>query len=48
MTAAYTGSAPAEGATVPAAAVMRLLHDLNGLLSPIVGFTELLEAGALP
>ena len=48
MTVAYGGNAPAEGATVPAEAVARLLHDLNGLLSPIVGFTELLAAGTLP
>ena len=33
---------------MPAAAVARLIHDLNGLLSPIVGFAEVLAAGTLP
>ena len=48
MTTEQTRSTPAEGATVPAAAVVRLIHDLNGLLAPIVGFTELLAAGTVP
>ena len=39
---------PIDGATVPAEAVLRLIHDVNGLLSPIVGFAELLASGSLP
>src|SRR5687768_10271141 len=34
--------------TVPAAEVARLLHDLNNLVVPLVGFAELLGEGLLP
>ena len=39
---------PSGGGAVPAAAVARLIHDLNNLLTPLTGYAELLAAGALP